>query len=151
VLHQGDIAHSTPRWTLMGSARARTTLTSQCLAGAPSTGTSKCEAILSLFMDAAVASCAFPGRANKSKTDMQSPHDRTLTKRMPRQLSYRGAWLERAHHSLENTPLRQACCERHRHTSADLAAPCVSPRGFSTLGKQPPNMQAATHRYASHG
>jgi hypothetical protein len=57
----------------MGSARAQTTLTSQCLAGAPFTGTSKCEAILPLFMDSAVASCAFPGRANSSKTDMQSP------------------------------------------------------------------------------
>ena len=57
-------------------------------------------------------------------------HDRTLTKRIPCQLSCRGAWRERAHHSLQNTPLRQACCERHRHTSADLATPCVSPPGY---------------------
>jgi len=44
VLHQGDIAHSTPRCTLMVSARAQRTLTSQCSASAASTGTSKCEA-----------------------------------------------------------------------------------------------------------
>jgi hypothetical protein len=72
VLHQGDIAHSNPRCTLTGSAGAETTLTSQCLAGAPSTGTSKFEAIFSPFMDSAVASRASPGRADCSKTDLQS-------------------------------------------------------------------------------
>jgi hypothetical protein len=37
---------------------------------------------------------------------------------------------ERARHGLENTFLRQACCERHCHTSAHPATSCVSPRGF---------------------
>ena len=80
--------------------------------------------------------------------------DRTLTKRMLCQLSYRGAWRERAHHSSENTRLRQARSERHCHTSADLATPCVGPRVFPdswhTAPKHAGSDTDALHRTAEY-
>jgi hypothetical protein len=81
--------------------------------------------------------------------------DRTLTKRMLCQLSCRGAWRERAHHSSENTPLRPTCCERHRHTMADRAPPCVAgprlfPNSWRTIPKHARNNTDALHRTAGN-
>jgi hypothetical protein len=82
-------------------------------------------------------------------------HDRTLTKRMLCHLGCRGAWCESAHHSSENTPLRQACCERHCYSIANLATPRVAgprvfPNSWHTVPKHAGNNTDALHRTAEH-
>ena len=149
MLHQSDIAQSIPRCTLTGSARARRTLTSQCSASAPYTGTSKCESM--------------PGQlcVPLSSKPFKNKDAKPLMRIEPATVRLRSAcsanWAVEVHGASVRTTARRIhpCGKNVASATADLATACgagsrVFPNSWHTVPKHTDKNTDALHRTAEN-